>query len=311
MIFCTDPQFHMEEPCVVTFGKFDGIHLGHQRLIKSAVDYGRKHGIKVVLCSFDMRFWRDGIALNRHKIASDEDRIGLCELLGVDVLYEYPFDDLIAATEPVDFLNRFVKEKLKAAAVVVGTDWHFGSHRGGDAELLQKYSQSFGYEAIVVDKVLRDGREISSTWIREAIKEGDLELVNSLLGYEYAVSGTVSHGHGRGEKFNCPTINLDAGEDRELPPFGVYVSRVFLSAPGRPAEEYEGVTNVGVRPTVSQSGRISVETNILDFDQDVYGRKVKVALLHFVRPEKKFADTEELTTQLCADVAYAREYFHT
>ena len=177
-------------------------------------------------------------------------------------------------------------EKLHVKYMVVGTDFHFGHNRMGDYQLLLEYADKFGYEVQVIEKIQSDGRDISSTYIREYIKEGNIEKANELLGYSFFVQGIVEHGNEIGRTIGFPTVNLVPEADKLLPPFGVYITRILI----------------GDNP-------IGVETHVLDFSDDVYDMAVEVEFLHRIRAEVKFASIDELKAQLQQDIKIARIYF--
>lgn len=300
MEYIRSDKFNIDCPTVVTFGKFDGIHIGHKILVEEAVRIAESEGLKVVLCTFDMSGW---LECRIPQISLADERCRLCEKLGVDVLLEYPFDDDMATMEPEAFVEEFIQGKLNAKYVIVGTDWRFGINRSGDVSLLSSLQEKYGYKAVVMDKYLKDGREISSTWIREEIKKGNMEEVAELLGYPYSVSGKVLHGNQIGRTIGFPTINFEPEKEKILPPFGAYVSSVTVDG-----ISYKAVTNVGMKPTVEGNKSLTVETHILDFAKDVYDDFLEVSLLHFIRPETKFESFEALKKQLKSDVENSLTY---
>ena len=302
MDIINDKNFSSENRTVVTFGKFDGIHTGHKLLINKAVAIAEKEGLKTILCTFDMRKWKSH---SEPQITDVKEKEIICNELGVDILLEIPFDDSIALLEPEEFINEFIRKKLNAEYVVVGTDWKFGKDRKGDVESLVKYSNTYGYTAVIEEKITIDNREISSTWIRDEIKSGNMEKANELLGYPYFFYGMVESGKKLGRTIGFPTINLSVDCDKILPPYGVYASIINIG--GR---VLHGVTNVGVRPTVDDDERVSVETYIFDFDEQVYGEYIMVELVHFIRKEKKFESLAELKKHLESDIFNVIKFYN-
>ena len=206
--------------------------------------------------------------------------------------------------EPDDFIKDILVDKLKAKVLVVGTDYCFGKNRSGNVEFLIKNAARYGYETIVVEKEKFQGKDISSTYVREELKMGHMETVNVLLNRPYSISGIVAKGNQLGRTIDIPTINVYPTEIKLLPPNGVYASKILIDN-----IEYYGVTNLGTKPTVSDGYEISVETNVFYFDKDVYGNRVEVKLLHFLRQEMKFENIEALKKQMESDASFAKEMF--
>lgn len=300
MEYIRTEEFNIDYPTVVTFGKFDGIHKGHKILIEEAKKIAVREGVKVVLCTFDMSEW---LQCKIPQISLADERYRICENLGVDVLLEYPFSDDMAAMEPEEFVIDFIADRLSAKYVVVGTDWRFGKNRSGNVDILSSLQEKYGYKAVIMDKFMVDNREISSTWIREEISNGNMEKAAELLGYPYSISGKVLHGNQIGRTIEFPTINFEPEEDKILPPYGAYVSEVVVDG-----VRYKAVTNVGMKPTVAGNRSLTVETHILNFDKDVYDEFLEVSLLHFIRPETKFESFEALKKQLQSDVENSLTY---
>ncbi len=304
MIIINDRDFKLPNRTVVTFGKFDGIHRGHKKLIDKAKELAAQDNLKVVLFTFQvMPGFKYGYMENDLITTSAERRV-MFERLGVDILVEYPFDDVTADTEPLDFIESIIKGMLNAKYVVVGTDWTFGKNRRGNCDVLKASQKLFDFTAVVIDKELYQGREISSTWVREEIRNGCMENVNILLGNPYTVIGKVEHGKKIGRTIGFPTINVIPSQDKILPPKGVYASKVIFKN-----KTYYGVTNIGVKPTVTDEGIVSVETNIIDFAEDVYDENIEIMFYHFQRPEMKFDSIEKLSAQLQNDIEFTKSYF--
>lgn len=295
-------EFSIEEPTVITFGKFDGIHRGH-KLLLDAIMRKKEEELQAVVFTFDIPPKKKVEGASAEVLTINEEKMHIFENLGVDYVIECPFTEKIRNMEATEFI-RMIVEKLHVKCVVVGTDFHFGHNRIGDYRLLQEKAEQFGYEVIVLDKMQSDGKDISSTYIREYIKEGNIEKANELLGYPYFVQGIVEHGNEIGRTIGFPTINLIPDEDKLLPPFGVYITRVFIGG-----EEYCGITNVGCKPTIEGENPVGVETHVLDFSDDVYDMQVEVEFLHRIRAEEKFGSIEELKAQLQQDIKIAKIYF--
>lgn len=295
-------EFQIEEPTVMTFGKFDGIHRGHKMLLDTLLNK-KKDDYKAVVFTFDIPPRKEVSNDEGAVLTTNEEKLHIFENLGIDYVVECPFTAEIRNMEAVDFI-RMIVDKLHVKFMVVGTDFHFGHNRTGDYKLLMEYAEVFGYEVQVVEKMQCDGRDISSTFVREEIKAGNIEKANELLGVPYFIQGIVEHGNQIGRTIGFPTINLIPEEEKLLPPFGVYVTKVFIGG-----EEYCGVTNVGRKPTIEGDNPVGVETNVLDFSDDVYNSTVEVEFLHGIRGETKFESIDALKAQLQQDIKIARIYF--
>ncbi len=304
MICIKEKDFLLEQKTIVTLGKFDGIHKGHRKLIKAAKELAAEHNLPVVVFTFKVAEGEYFPYMDGEKITTFEERVHIFESLGVDILVEYPFDTNVAATEPIAFIEQVIKNKINASYVVVGQDWSFGKDGAGNTDLLKASQKLFDFNAVVVEKELHDGREIGSSWIRDEIKAGRMETANILLDYPYSVRGTVVHGNNLGHTIGIPTANIIPDADKLLPPYGVYASKVFFDD-----KEYYGITNIGVKPTVTDENIAGAETYIIDYSGDLYGREITVELIHFQRPEMRFQSVDMLQTQLMRDIEFARTYF--
>ena len=270
-------DFDSRGDSVVTLGKFDGLHRGHMILIRRVLAIGRTEGLETVVFTFDV---------------PPQSK----------VQHVKPFVDEVMHMTPEAFIKEILVDKLHAKKVVVGKDFGFGYKRSGTAEMLKEMGPSLGFETEIIEKAEENGREISSTWAREELEQGNMEAVSGLLGYDYAVHGEIVHGHALGRTIGVPTINQIPPAEKLLPPFGVYVSEVKIEG-----KIYYGITNIGVKPTV-QEKFTGVETNLFDCSEDLYGKQAEVSLLKFLRPEQKFVSIEALKNQLDHDVAAGKKY---
>lgn len=292
-------HLQLEEPTVLSLGKFDGLHRGHELLMESVFEKA-KEGLKAAVFTFDIPPGQAGGI--QQVITTNEEKQQLFFERGVDYLIECPFTKEIRQMEAEQFIEEVAK-RLCVRWIVVGTDFHFGHNRRGDYHMLQDYADVYGYKVRVVQKMQYQGRDISSTYIREAIGKGSIEIANELLGYPYFIQGKVVHGNQVGRTIGFPTINIMPLPEKLLPPYGVYVSNIWLNG-----VQYGGVTNIGKKPTIQGEHPAGAETYLYDFHGDAYGRTAKVELLHFERPEMKFRGIGELKAQLEKDIAYGREY---
>lgn len=278
---------------VVTIGKFDGIHRGHQELIHRTVESARRRGDSVVF-SFDM---------SPAMLLSKEERIHMLEKMGVDVLVECPFGPEIITMTAEDFVEKILVDRFHVRKVIVGETFRFGYKRRGDGAFLKEMGKKFHFETELVPEVKDHGVKISSSAIREELLAGHMERVHELLGYEFYVTGRIIHGRELGRTIGVPTANLIADQSKMLPPNGVYFTSADIA--GR---AYHGVTNIGTKPTVD-GHFLGVETNFFDWDGNLYGERLLIRLLHFSRPEHKFASVEELKARISKDEEEARAYF--
>lgn len=299
-------DYTMDRDTAVTLGKFDGVHRGHQQLIRR-ICRKQEEG----LASAVITIWPDPRA---RALLTKSEKKELLQELGVQWWIDCPFLPQIAHMEPEAFVREVLVKRLRAKYIAVGEDFRFGYQRKGDCALLARLQDELGYELEVVKKERRQDRVISSSYVKEALEKGDMELVNELLGYPYTVQGEVLHGRRIGRTLGMPTTNLIPSVGKLLPPNGVYATRTLihpdLPSSERP-EDYErfcGITNVGYKPTVGEYFR-GVETYLFDFEGDLYGRMISVRFYSYERPEQKFADMEQLKAQMHRDIAFGRRYF--
>lgn len=295
-------DFYIEEPTVVSLGKFDGIHRGHELLMK-CVKEQKKQGLKTVVFTFDIPPKKQVLGEEGLVLTTNREKVQLFEKLGIDYLIECPFTPEIMHMEPGDFLEMLVK-KLHMKCLVAGKDFRFGHNRKGDYKFLLKEAETYGYEAKIVDKMQDKGRDISSTYIREELSLGNIEKANELLGYPYFIQGEVVHGRNLGSRSLYPTINQIPQPEKILPPFGVYVTQAIVEN-----RKFGGITNVGTKPTVGGKNPVGVESHLFGFGENIYGKTVKVEFLKPVRREKKFDTIEELKLQIQKDIETAKKYY--
>ncbi len=295
-------DFQIEEDTVISLGKFDGIHRGHELLMERLAEKKRE-GLKAAIFTFDIPPRRNVQHVEAKVLTTNDEKMHIFEEMGIDYLIECPFTEEVMHMEPEDFIRMLV-ERLHVKCIVAGEDFRFGHNRRGDYRMLQEYAGKLGYEALILKKMKEDARDISSTFVREEIAAGNIEKANHLLGYRYFVKGMVKHGNQIGRTIGIPTINLIPPEEKLLPPFGVYVSEVAIGE-----ERYQGVTNVGCKPTIEGNNPVGVETYLLDFHENVYDRIVTVEFISKIRAEHKFENIEALKEQMENDIAYTEAYF--
>lgn len=298
----TSLDYEMKEQTAVTVGKFDGIHKGHDLLTDKIIKQ-ENFGLKSLLFTFDVspriRLAKD----TTKQLITNQERRNLLEKQGISYMVQCPFEEIMSY-EPEEFVILLVK-RFNMKYLVCGTDFHFGKMGKGDISLLRKLSERYGFQLEVVEKLKQDNRDISSTYVREEISKGNVSGANELLGYHYFIWGSVVHGRHLGTKIGIPTINLIPPNDKLLPKNGVYITLVEMEH-----KTYHGVTNVGTKPTVTGNGIVGVETHILDFEQDIYEKKVCVYFLEHIRDEMRFDSVEDLKNQMNIDKKKAFLYFN-
>ena len=286
-------NYHGTKKTAVTIGKFDGLHRGHQKLVDKIRDYASDE-CDSVLCAFDMH--RDAIMTNRERREHLEGKI--------DYLIDCPFTETLRNMEAEDFIRDILCAGLNAAHIVVGRDFAFGHNKRGSVEMLERYAPQYGYTVDVVEKERYGDMIISSTYIRDALAQGDVRLAERLLGYPYELTGPVRHGKQLGRTLGFPTMNVEPEAQKILPRYGVYACRVKIDG-----EWYNGVGNAGVKPTVTDERRRLFEVYVYGYEGDAYGKEVTVRFCGFERPEVKFGSVEELKEQVMKDMQYGIDFF--
>ena len=288
-------EFQIQEETAISLGKFDGFHQGHQLLVDRVLQKKRE-GLKSLIFTFDFG--------NRPVLLLPEERRRMLGKRGVDYLLECPFVESISHMEAEKFVREILVRRLHVRYLAVGTDFRFGYQRRGDYRLLERLSAECGYQVEVVEKACYQGEEISSSRIRRELEQGHMELVNQLLGYAYSVTGAGRHVRRIGRTLGMPTTNLLPSERKLLPPNGVYATRTVIAG-----ELFEGITNIGYKPTVGGETRKGVETYLFDLDRDLYGEILTVRFYGYERAERKFASLDELKKRIEQDVFWGRTYF--
>lgn len=290
----------IQRPIVLAFGVFDGLHLGHQEVIRRAQAHARGIGAEMVLFTFSphpVRVLRPELA--PRLLCSLDHELLLLEKLGVETVLICPFDKDLAATPAGSFISQVAQRCQKLSAIFVGETWRFGKGREGDVLMLQLLGKQLGFEAFGIAPVEFNGQVVSSTAIRRAVEEGDLTTAHDLLGRPYSVLGTVVQGKQLGRTLGFPTANVDV-QNEQLPPLGVYAVRAKLEHTWHPA-----VANLGLRPTLADSEHISLEVHLLDYQGNLYNKQLEVRFIRHLRSEKKFPHLEALRAQISQDCALA------
>ena len=279
-------------PSAVTIGKFDGLHRGHLVLLKETVEMKRE-GLKPVVVCF---------ALPDEALMTEEERFQAFERAGAELVIVLPYRKEILHMEAEAFIEELLVKRLHIRHLSVGMDFRFGKDRKGDIRFLQEAAKRFSFSLSVHEKLRLGSEEISSSMIREKLKEGRVEEANEALGYAYGFSGEVVHGKALGRTLGFPTLNIPLEEAKLLPRFGVYLSETVIEQ-----EHYYGILNIGVRPTVDKGSAPIMEVHLFFANQDFYGKRAEVRLLSFIRAEKKFQRVQELKAQVQSDIQEARK----
>ena len=286
---------------IVALGNFDGFHLGHQAVVGRAIQRAFHERRPVIVATFDphpVSFFKPDVPPFR--LTSLDQRQALFAHAGADAMLVFKFDKALAVTSSEDFVSDVLAGIIGAAGVVTGDDFTFGRGRKGDVGLLRRLGEEHGVIAEAVAPVLLGDARISSGRIREALKSGDIGTATRLLSRDFAIEGVVKEGDRRGRELGYPTANMILG-DYQRPRYGIYAVRAKLED----GSEHPGVASLGIRPTFEPPEEL-LETHLLDFDGDLYGQKIELALHAFIRDEKKFDDIEALVTHMREDEAKAR-----
>src|ERR1700704_483563 len=294
----------IQRPTVLTLGVFDGLHLGHQMIMRTVVERAQTTGAVPTVITFDPH----PRALLHPESAPPllqtfDQKIEALGVLGIEQTIVIHFDQEFAQIRAEDFLRAVISERLHAREVYLGCGFAFGHGREGNIELLRTVSQSLGFFADEVPELRLRGRRISSSRIRELLQQGRVNTARRMLGRPYGVEGRVARGAERGATLGFPTANLHP-QNRVIPRNGVYVTATLIDGQWR-----RSVTNIGTRPTFGSDNESSVETFVMDWSGDLYGDVVRVRFLHRLREEKKFSSIDELKSQIGRDVAGANNYF--
>jgi len=300
-------NFPVDEASIVTIGTFDGVHLGHQQILKQLIETSQKSKLKSVLLTF---FPHPRMVLQPdvsiRLIQTIEERERALAKTGLDYLIIHPFSAEFSRLSADDYVKQVLVEQLNVQKVVVGYDHRFGRNRTASLEDMYHYADIYDFEVIEIDAKKIDSTAVSSTKIRKAIDEGNIELANTYLGQSFTLEGMIVHGDKRGRELSYPTANIDLQNPHKIvPKQGVYLVKSNLED-----RVIYGMMNIGTKPTFDIT-MPSIEVHFFDWDGDLYGQVVQVELLKWVREEQKFGSVEELQAQIQADEQYCRSYIST
>ena len=311
------PPAHLDQPCALTIGNFDGVHLGHQALVRTLVADAREAGLPAAVLTFEPhpREYFHALARQRGRdvgpepvrISTLRDRLEILASLGVDRVHLAPFDQRVAQWPAEDFVRTCLAQGLQARHIRIGTDFCFGAQRQGDFGMLKSVGQQCGIRVLAMPTVEDAGVRISSSLIREALLQADFPWAAQMLGRPYAISGRVSHGRRLGTRLGFPTLNLRFPWGRPALQ-GIFVVQVY-GLSDDPTQAVPGVASFGTRPAVEADGAWLLEVHLLDWSGDAYGRLVRVEFLEKLRDELPFPDLDSLGRQIADDVRKARAHF--
>jgi len=303
-IFHGTENANILRPTVLTLGVFDGLHLGHQKIMETVVERARATNAHATAITFDPH---PRAVLHPESapplLQTLDQRLANFEVMGIEQAIVIQFDREFASNPAENFLRDIVHDRLHAKEVYLGKGFAFGKDRGGNIDLLKRMSNELGFIADEVDEVRLRGHRISSSRLRHALNDGHVNLARRMLGRPYGVEGVITRGNRRGHTIGFPTANLKP-HNRVIPKFGVYATATLLDGAWR-----RSITNIGVRPTFEKDVEPSIETYIFDFDGDLYGDVLRVRFLHRIRDERKFSGIDELKAQIEKDSRRALNYF--
>lgn len=285
----------------ISMGNFDGVHLGHQSLLKNALDQCQEMGYSLGVITFVPHPAEVFKGVSNFYINSFEERRELLKNLGVSFIVELPFDEDFAKIGPEEFLDNFVLKIDNLKKLFLGYDFGLGKDKRGDLKFISKFIKPHNIELYIEDEFLLDGNQVCSSKIRDKVKEGEIPSANSMLGRELFLSGTVVPGAGRGGRIGIPTMNLELDSKRLIPKNGVYVTKTEVGG-----NTHLSVTNIGFNPTFEENNLIKIETHLIDFDKKHYGDKIRVSFLEKIRDEKKFESPADLVKQINLDIDFTR-----
>lgn len=303
------PNDRARAPCALTIGNFDGVHRGHQALLAHVRAAAAELGIEAAVMTFEPHpreyFARRAKDLSKApaRIANLRDKLGDLERAGIDRVIVEHFNEHFASQSPQDFIERVLVDGLHVKWLMVGDDFRFGAKRLGDIAMLQEAGHRYGFQAETLSAVMHGERRISSSAVREALKEADFAATQQLLGHPYVMSGHVIHGQKLGRTLGFPTLNLRVAHRPAL--CGIFVVQVH----GLAAHPLPAVASLGVRPTVEDAGRMLLEVHVFDYSEPAYGKLVRVEFLAKLRDEEKYVDLPTLTAAIESDAMQARAFF--
>ena len=309
-IWRSKPSPNKKTPLALTIGNFDGVHLGHQAMLSRLKHAANKLGIAACVMTFEphpREFFAPDQAPTR--LTSFREKLEQLAKSDVDYVRVYRFNYDFAKINPEEFVSRLLQKELSVRWLLVGDDFRFGARRAGDFAMLNALSQQYGYEVEEMPSFLIEGQRVSSSHIRQALNEGNLQTAGLFLGRPYSVSGHVIHGDKLGKKLGFPTANIQIKHNR--PPLsGIFAVNVYGAVKSEPSQALPGVASLGVRPTIYSNGKPVLEIHLFDFDQTIYGYHLQVDFLIKLRDEEKYPSLDILTQQIEKDITHAKNFFN-
>ncbi len=288
----------------LALGFFDGVHLAHQKVIVSAVDFAKKNNTKSAVITFKEHPLCYLKNFSANYILTRSDSYKIIENLGIDYLFELDFSK-ISSLSAKEYLENILVKYFKPAGIFTGFNHTFGANREGNSDFLKKFQKVYNYEYHEVPAIIINNKIISSSAIRNYIKKGELENANLMLGQEFKISGRVIEGNKIGRTIGFPTANIIYPQNIIQMPYGAYFVKVSLNN-----KIYSGIANYGVRPTIDKDLRSLIEVNVFDFDNNIYNENIEIFFIKFIRPEQKFIDLDKLKEQIEKDVCKCKSFMH-
>lgn len=304
-VITSNEDYRFTKSNVIALGNFDGIHIAHQKVIKTALQIAKKNSLSSLVLLFD----KHPISVLNDSapklLTTLDQKIKILEQLGVDYVYIQEFDVKFSTLEPDYFIIKILIDKLLAASIVAGFDYRFGKGAKGDTQYLKEICVKFKTDVTIVDKVDFDNEPVSASRIRNLLDEGDIEKANKLLGRRYSIEGTVVHGRGLGSKIGFPTANIDISKNIKLPGSGVYLTKSSIDN-----ELFDSITNIGSNPTINDylTDRISCETHVIGYSSlNLYGKEIVIQFKRKIRNEQKFDSLDQLRKAIENDILLVKK----
>ena len=287
------------EEVSIALGNFDGVHVAHQSLINKMIEESKELGIKSSILLFVNHTREVTTNTKTELLTTEKDKLKILEDLGVDIVYKIRFNKDIMSLSPEDFVKNVLVNELNVKSVTVGFDYRFGHKASGSSEDLKSICKDYNIRVNIVDPVYKD-ELVSSTKIREYIRDGRIEEANEMLGREYSIRGKVIPGNQVGRKLGFPTANIEVDSNYLVPKYGIYAAMVEIDG-----KDYISATNVGITPTFS-GNKLKLENHIIDFKGDIYGKELNTRFIKYIREEIKFDNLDDLINQIDEDVKYIK-----
>lgn len=286
---------------IITIGNFDGIHLGHQKILRFLAEKAKKHSLLSLILTFSPHPEKILGKKRTKMIQTLDQRVKELKKFDINACLIVPFDDKFSSLSSQDFIQKIVLNTLKAKMVIVGENFHFGKNRKGDISQLHRLAAQFNFQVFSIPSVAIEGKTVSSSLVRGFLREGKIEKVNTLLGRSYEIEGKVIRGKSRGKALGFPTANIET--ENEIIPPGVFITTAWLKS-----KKFYSMTNVGIRPTFNQQEK-NIESYIINFDKNLYGEKIRINFIKKIRDEIKFKTSEDLSRQIKKDLEITKLFF--